>query len=113
MIAARDPARTLADAFSLCAQPLRGHAHHAERPGAVSHTVPVGPAAAHERELGGERVESLGVVPTVAGMKHFESVEPFGDEGLHAFPCSGMSWMSQRSEEHTSELQSQSNLVCR
>src|SRR2546427_5617184 len=28
-------------------------------------------------------------------------------------PCSGSYWFLYRSEEHTSELQSQSNLVCR
>src|SRR5688572_32094835 len=40
-------------------------------------------------------------------------VTPAEGPSLGMAPAGTCTWMSERSEEHTSELQSQSNLVCR
>src|SRR5690606_42138351 len=51
--------------------------------------------------------EGEGVAPT-AVVADLLSVEPYG-----RFPVDGIEMEQQRSEEHTSELQSRENLVCR
>src|SRR5256885_8777514 len=42
-----------------------------------------------------------------------DSLTAYGKEGTHALPMAGEAMPVERSEEHTSELQSPCNLVCR
>src|SRR5687767_5430289 len=98
MFVSRDPARARGNALFLHAQPLRGYAHHAERSSTVGRTMPIGPAAAHERELGGERIESLRIVPAVARMQHLETVQTVGDQRRDPFPCARVGRMREYGE---------------
>src|SRR2546430_7760011 len=63
------------------------------------------------------RERAYGSSVQMAVRSHNTRVQPFSLSGYHGRPTRGTvtirEFNRQRSEEHTSELQSQSNLVCR
>src|SRR2546430_12701073 len=65
--------------------------------------------------LARDGIEQVDTTSHVRGVKNTRLAYGFGDQGLGGEVHHGVNFVlrEDRSEEHTSELQSQSNLVCR
>src|SRR5438034_4343227 len=69
------------------------------------------PSAVTWKLMGSEVLETFTTTPAGAGALRSQSITCRASETLRL--VGGVSWPSPRSEEHTSELQSHSELVCR